>query len=107
MDKKKDEMINPSNPVMELFTVADLKDGGYERHYRSNVKSDPENKYEDSKAEKIYDIKKAEFTEPFYKCPSCDGPNLYRSLHENYYECDDCDFIGSKESLKIKYKNSP
>ena len=86
----------------EFLTLDDLKDGGYARHYRINTVVDHEGSNE---AAAIRDMK-AEFTQPFYKCPNCEGPELFKTINENYVDCRDCNKLVRKDKLVISEKKA-
>lgn len=102
MSKKSDEEVLTDYPKIELKTAGENTDGGYEQHYRSNIK------YGDDISNKANDINMlndSEFTEPFYKCPECHGPNLFKTIHESFFECSDCEkLVEFNEISKVRKK---
>ena len=79
-DKKKIEDVK-----FPFKTVGNLVDGGYSEHYKHNTVTDSELS---NKAQELY------------KCPKCDGINLFKSILKEHLECEDCDRVVSMEEAK-------
>lgn len=88
----------------ELRTVADLTmdniqnkvDLKYDKEYLKNDASASHNT--------VLDNNLSNRAEDLLKCPKCGSANLYKSLSDEYVECEDCDRAIKKSAVKKEKK---